>query len=271
MIGSIGLAVLAVSGWFVLAMAFVGSLLKGGNLHANWTQALARAIEPSRPNGPASLSVTQSATLLAIGLIALPIEFLFVSISGNPFDHYFLTLLPVMALLAAFTFRLLLNTVERLLPASWAAAAFTIALLVVLTGFAGDPVRAIWARIHSRGNDQVLSFIRQHTAPEDFILLWGGESRVNFAAQRASPSRYINLRHLYPRDGVRAPERASTFLEELLRNPPRYIFYTGSPTTPYLEFPYTAHKIKRRVQKLRAMYRESQVLNGWTVYERVAE
>ena len=59
------------------------------------------------------LSRVQLARLLTLLVIALPIEGLLVSLSANGFDHYFLALLPVLSVLAAFTFRILVAALER--------------------------------------------------------------------------------------------------------------------------------------------------------------
>jgi len=115
-------------------------------------------------------------------LIWIVIELLLASISGRPYDHYFVMLVPPMALLtAALVAELLsLSHTPTGLPRRVRSPVIvaTLFALVMLRPLVADLV--LRARttglVPSRDASQVVhaaDYVRAHSAPDDRLLVWG--------------------------------------------------------------------------------------------------
>ncbi len=163
-------------------------------------------------------------------LIWIFVELLLASISGRPYDHYFIVLLPPMALLTAVLVAELqahmqITATRRHRSRSPAIVAALFAL-VMLRPFVGDLVLRARSTgiVPSRVSSQVVQtadYVRAHSNPDERLLVWGLSGGVYFLAQRPPATRYLFAFPLLTRtygDSV-APD----FLAELRRTPPGII------------------------------------------------
>jgi len=135
--------------------------------------------------------------LISVALLALPLEVLLGSSSGRDHGYYWLAALPSLGVLAAFaalTFeRSVVPDLARRLrgPATAVATAGLVAGLVLLAA-RPVPLMARVAVSHEDGlTSSAVAYLREHTGPEDTVLIWGSRSAVNFVAQRRSATRYV--------------------------------------------------------------------------------
>ncbi len=266
---ALGLTLFATVGGLIATLAFAEGARQRQSVWTRWGDTLdalwgerAREIQNALPRG-------QVLVLIAIVMIGLPIELILVSLSGNGFDHYFLALLPVFAVLAAFTFRIVLAMLKRVALARWAIAVFVLALLAVLLLFAAEDVQSVWQRLVRRENTAIIHYLAQNTAPRDEIYIWGSEARVSFEAKRRSATRFI-YGAPFSRRGYATPTKTREFLHDLLARKPRFMLDIHAPNHPFLTFPLTTSEIESLKQQLVAAYQERATIEGWTIYERRA-
>ena len=87
--------------------------------------------------------------------------------------------------------------------------------------------------IHGARGEGLLSYIREHTAEGDTILVWGGESRCYVASGRAAPTRFF---YSYPliKQGYASPELLAEFTADVVAHPPVLIVDTHGGLMPPL-------------------------------------
>ena len=158
------------------------------------------------------------APLVAVCLLALPLELLASSVTGRAFKHYYLAWLPSAAVLAAYGFRAAL---ER--PRAAGAAVLAAALMAFVSlGSWREDLSALLAR----PQDPVVALLRRSTAPSDAALIWGDAARYNFASRRESPSRFA-IQHPLLRRGFQSAALSAEFQRDLERRPPAVIVDTA--------------------------------------------
>jgi 4-amino-4-deoxy-L-arabinose transferase-like glycosyltransferase len=253
-----------ITGAAVASAPILAWLAHGNAMHAFWDQAIAYNLTYTRADFTQRLvsaiagvwlaTVTAPLLLPAAGLVACArrlrrsgahershpvmmfaliwvfLELLLGSLSGRPYDHYFIMLLPPMALLAAGLVAEILehthtpaNLARRVRSPAIIAALFA---LVMLRPLAGNLV--LRARttglVPSRASSQVVQtadYVRASSLPSDRLLVWGLSGGVYFLAQRPAASKYLFAFPLLTRtygDSV-----AADFLAELRRTPPALI------------------------------------------------
>ena len=172
----------------------------------------------------------RSRPLMLFALLWVAIELVLASISGRPYDHYFIMLLPPMALLTAALVAEILshshtpaNFRRRVRSPALIAALFALVMLRPLFGHFVLRARTTGI-VPSRSSSQVVQtadFVRAHSSPEDRLLVWGLSGGVYFLAQRPAATKYLFAFPLLTRtygDSV-APD----FLAQLQRTPPEII------------------------------------------------
>lgn len=263
-----GLTTLAFVGWLIAALAFLDSIRRNGSVWTNWINTLERLCGERTNNNPTALTQLQVASLLTLTLIALPIECMLVSMSGNGFDHYFLALLPVFAVLAALSFRILLAALERADLGYWVRVAFVALVLGLLLVLSTEYVRPIFQRLLLRDEGALIAYILANTGPQDRILIWGGELRVNFEAKRATSIRY-------PHTGLLSSSRESVQSKlrrvmQDLRKKPRWIIREPDSEPLFSQFAATEPEIAVAAREFLKDYQFRQAVNEWSVYELAA-
>jgi len=126
---------------------------------------------------------------------------------GNFHYHYYLQLVPPLAVLAGAGVETLLARRGGLLPAVFAGAAIaTVALTVPLMfDSARAQARAIWPHDpHLQHDAAVVRYVRAHTRPGRRILVVWAAADVYFLADRAPVIPYMWLRNIQAVPGARA-------------------------------------------------------------------
>lgn len=166
--------------------------------------------------------------VLLFAAIWIAVELLLSCTSGRPYDHYFLMLLPPIALVTAALVAEaapFIRAHARRPARSFRAIVTAVALVMILPVVARLSVRAATGRIvPAREESQVIptaEFVRAHSQPGDHLLVWGVAGGVYFLADRPPASRYLFAYPLLTKSyGDSAVPR---FLEDLRRNPPALI------------------------------------------------
>ncbi len=211
-------------------------------------------------------AVREFLPILLIGLIDLPLELILLCSSGRSYVHYYMTILPVLALFAGMFFWVLRSQL-----AGWAVPG--LAKTLFLVGLAGvilwssygsylDQVRLF----HNFGDETVIEYVTATTKPDETVLFWGAEATSNYYTQRRSPTRFVYQNPLYI-SGYASEELIDEFLQDLLLNHPRYIIDTKNPYTPIFDFPIHSQAIERDLATIQSQYQATEDVGTWTVYE----
>jgi hypothetical protein len=191
---------------------------------------------------------------LIISLINLPIEVVLISYSGMQVAHYLMTLLPIIAIFISFfvycitsDFSLFKNPGQNRLQV-FSGKVLAIILLFglcitpfvysfIFTQFAGcyDRITTHKSTDTDDAAHSTIRFIRENTTKDDYVLVFGAETAINFVTQRKSPTRYAYQYPLYM-EGYDTPIKDQEFLSDLAKKPPRLIILTGNGATPFEKF-----------------------------------
>jgi hypothetical protein len=154
-----------------------------------------------------------------------------VGAGGRFFPHYWVVMVPPLALLAA-------SAVERLPRASmvaWGAVAVTAMAVWAVNPWyyspAMGPDEKVW-RLYGLNpfaeSQAVAAFVAEHSSPEDRVLVLGSEPEILYYAGRRSASRFV---YMYPL-GLPGPSSQAwqeAVVGEITRDPPRLIVTELAP------------------------------------------
>ncbi|MEY2589997.1 MAG: hypothetical protein QOJ67_1981 [Acidimicrobiaceae bacterium] len=178
------------------------------------------------------------------------------------FGHYYLQLLPPLALLAASSATKLRPAV---LPAAAVAAVITAALFVV---------PAFTTRIPSPGYETLAVEVEARTAPNDPIFVWGHLPQLYWAADRPPATRFLTVGFLTGSGRGRAPERVGVqyatpgawdeLFADLAAHPPALVADISEGTF------FAIDRFPAFASWLHANYHRTAVVQGVSLYERGA-
>jgi hypothetical protein len=208
--------------------------------------------------------------LLTIGLIALPIELIFIGLTGNSYPHYYVTLLPVFSIFSALAVHTLLLGVTHIRQGKAIQAAFIVALLGIFSLTQLRHYRNTFTTYGRVGHPDVIAYVERNTSNDDTVLLWGAETAVNFFTERRSPTKYVYQYPLYT-EGYTNDQRVEAFLEDILKNKPRLIIDAQDATMPFLSFPTSSPRSRNLASQVRDSYETSGTINSWIIYEFVGD
>lgn len=169
---------------------------------------------------------------LGIAFVDLPLELALSSLSGRPYYHYYVSLLPSLSVLIAFLAWAILSaqvsSVNRLSRWIWLAV---LSLPVIVTGWYVT-IAAIH-RTESLNVQEAVNFIQQNSQPDEAILQWGTNVRLHFLTGRPAASRYTYQQPLFT-PGYVTPGKIQEFLSALQENPPVLIVDTRPDKMPLI-------------------------------------
>lgn len=241
------------NGW-VLYLSIVGWLVGLGHV---WVKR--KAIAEIHP-------------LILIVLVNLPIEIILIAVSGRSILHYYLTPLPVMAILTGtliYTVPFLLRRIapmdspriQRWLPG--------VVLVIILLGQFGQvEYYPQYVRI-LMDNDYapVIDYVAKNTNEGDQVLLIGAESVVNFLTHRAAPTRYV---YQYPLALLGRRPMFEEYFNQILANKPVLIIDTrGRPRLDdklYTPLQKRSQIVRDGVKYLGEHYQPVAQFDEWVVY-----
>ena len=158
--------------------------------------AIPQGIRLTLPSGLAAVALgawlfavarrqTAATPLLAVAVVALPLEMLLAT-SGRSYHYYYLAWLPSMAVLVAFA----AWRIERRLPVRATTALFTFALVLMSL----LPTLLV-ARLATTADDGSLraaaSYIAANSRPDDTVFIWGSRTELLVLADRRAPTRLV--------------------------------------------------------------------------------
>jgi 4-amino-4-deoxy-L-arabinose transferase-like glycosyltransferase len=141
---------------------------------------------------------------------------------GKLIPHYFLQSLPALAVMSGWA-------LDRAYTSSRPRTARVIMTWVLVLGIGTSAWQHVWASVMVASRcplrtlpETTATFIRQCTAPDEPIYVWGTATAVYFLAQRVSPTRYVYLYPLQAR-AYSTDALESTLLADLTTHPPACI------------------------------------------------
>lgn len=176
-------------------------------------------------------------------MVWLFFSFLGVSTGGFFREHYFIQIVPAVALLAAVGVHSLPvpGRMHRWKP----AAAYVVVLAALIYGVGVSPsyylrgspelkCRKLYGVNPFAGSKPAGQFINKHSNPEDTVFIFGSEPQILFYAQRKSATRYI---FVYPLMGDEPgnPARRRAVVRSVAEQSPKFIVTVVLPTSfgPY--------------------------------------
>jgi Dolichyl-phosphate-mannose-protein mannosyltransferase len=214
----------------------------------------------------------QAHPLLLIALVNLPVEIFFITISGRSILHYYLTPLPVMAILAGalvYTVPFLVEKIKGFDSQNIQGLMPGVVLAVVLLGQFGQVAYyPSYVRVLS-DNDYtpVIDYVANNTQESDQVLLIGAESVVNFLARREAPTRYV---YQYPLATLGRRSMFEEYFDQILKNRPLLIIDTRGrdrlDEKLYTPMQKRSQVVRDGVQQLAANYRPVARFDDWVVY-----
>jgi hypothetical protein len=210
--------------------------------------------------------------LILIALVNLPIEAFLITISGRSILHYYLTPLPVMAILTGilvYTAPVLINKIPPLASQEIKNLMPGILLAIVLIGQLGqvkyysEYVRGL------RDNDYapVIDYVVKNTKAGDQVLLIGAESVVNFLTRREAPTRYV---YQYPLALLGRRPMFEEYFNQILENKPLLIIDTRGRTRLdeklYTPLQKRSQIVRDGVKYLGENYEQVAQFGDWFVY-----
>lgn len=218
------------------------------------------------------------AAVKTIWIVALGGSAVYALAGGRPFPNYFLIFGPVTIVLMALCpwylagrFKLASHAVALGLVVLGLVCALRPLLLVGVTGSA-------FLRSHEETIETVSTYVRQHTSPEDAVLVWGFAPQIYVMADRFRTFRDAgllsvagaNFSSTNAADQGRVPRMVAEFDEFLARTPPKAIVVYKLTSEPCfakgviqhnLDYERAAHLSGLR-DLLARSYRSALVLNG---------
>lgn len=190
-------------------------------------------------------------------LILFPLETILSSLSGRGYPHYYITWMPVVALLSAY----LLADLKELVAVfnarrGWVMSGLLAILLVLLAGSLTE-VGASFIQIATNRqqgiemDDPLAAYLRKNTEPDDAVLVWGGRLAYNYLSRRESPSSVL----FYPLlvDSPISSRLAERFLSEVTASPPTLIVDTHAVNQDLL--PALDPKVRREQEKVGKLWK----------------
>lgn len=215
-------------------------------------------------------------TIIAIGVIDLPIELLLVSTSGRTYPHYYMMLLPVSAILAGLLVHVLIKGLMCIFGSPPSRKAILVISFFIFLSFAPTYIKAFAGyRDYMRAlsavqADATINYIRENTSDHDYILMWGAEPVINFFARRASPSRFVYHYPLYT-PNYTTRDMVEEFLRDIHCNKPALIIDTLGKGIAINNFGITSPKIDELLEFIRLNYQVKKKLGSWVVYAYVGD
>jgi hypothetical protein len=174
-----------------------------------------------------------------------------------------LVLLPVFSVFAGFTIWLIFESILKDIPRY--VGAIVVFILVISLGsiFYSDYTEMVVNFSQPSGDLQLVSYIQNHTNPDDFVLMWGAEASYNFAARRTSPTRFVYQTPLYnQKDKINVTE----FLQDILIKKPRLIVLRSGDKLSDYRFGYRDNQIGGLMDQIKMLYKKSVILGDWIVF-----
>lgn len=212
-----------------LAVGIALIVLAAAWLRSNLPTTIHKRLEDLRQDDQTSLRLP-----LLIAVMDLPLQLIMMSLSGNDFEHYYMSALPSLTVLCGFFFWYLQTHPQRTQATIWVLA---LALPVLAEG-AAEGLRK--ARVSEDRYTRAISrYVLSVTQPDDAIFYWGNLVPVYIESQRESPSRFFFTDPLFLK-GYTNRQHTTLLLREMQAEPPALIVSGSNAQRPLLYTPEAA-------------------------------
>ncbi len=131
-------------------------------------------------------------------LLLWPLEVILSGLSGRGYDHYLIPWMVALAPLTAILIESALPVFSRFFERKALPAAACLLLIGIFLSQAGltEYQQALQRLLFERQagiemDHPVAAYLRQHTQPEDTVLVWGARLAFNFLSRRPAPTAYV--------------------------------------------------------------------------------
>lgn len=207
-----------------------------------------------------------STRLLSVALIALPFELLLINLPGITYEHYFITLLPVLALFSGLLFYILDKWISKANSSKYSKSFLTILTVALLISSSFRDYYKNIQNLRTRPNEPAIQYVIANSDSKDSILVWGAETMVNYFSQRKSPTRFVYQYPLYKFDFA-SEEKILEFLDDLILNKPKIILDSMDEDMPLFDFPLKTQSINEKIEYLQSIYVITDQIQSWQVYQ----
>ncbi len=197
-------------------------------------------------------------------LLAFPLELILVSAGGRPRIPYFLTVLPIMAIFAGFSIYLIFEQLNSFLPDSINSFFTIFIVLTIGLVFMADFSEMVRSSSKVKSDIKIVNYIQNNTNENDYVLMWGANSAVNFAVRRRSPSRFVYQTPLY---NSKAKEPVIEFLTDVSKNKPKLIILPSTDKLSDFRFGYRGSPVSGLMDKIKSNYQKTGNINNWIIYQ----
>jgi hypothetical protein len=219
--------------------------------------------------------------------LAIPFEVLFITLSGRNYGHYFISLLPSVVFACSYLLSKLIGEISVKSIGQVAGMGFAGSLLLawfIPTFISVHPQRQHLSSLRllrdkSLAQDDIVTYIKAHTLPDESVLVWQVRPELNFITDRPAPSRYIYPLPLFVENSGKQ-SRFEEFLQDIKTNQPELIILSeNNASLPAFDVPDEElcpscipealegmRKLKLFVQSNYAIATE---LDGTRIYEKV--
>jgi len=231
--------------------------------------------------------------VVMVGVIALPLEWAMVTVSGRKLGHYILTTLPALSVALSYLICEASRAIrERRLAFHWVVVSAAIAGTLGLSWLVEVAVRelprpaelaAFWREPFggSYVADPLVERIIELSDPSQSVFIWADHPDLNFLSGRRAPSRYVFSLHLLL-PGTGNSLRFAQLLEDLEDDPPALILtqWQSDIGVPFLGAPReelclgcppeVSAGVLQLADYLNRWYTERERVGIWAIYERAS-
>ncbi|MDO8754015.1 MAG: glycosyltransferase family 39 protein [Anaerolineales bacterium] len=211
-------------------------------------------------------SVEKALPLLFVGLINLPIELILIGIPRKTYPHYYMTLLPVLVLFTGLAFSIFVSMASTLKIHRTVKVVLALGIAGLMAWFSFDGyMNTLYTYRKLYDNKNMIGYIKDNTTPSERVLLWGGETSMNYYTERKSPTRFTYQKPLL-QEGYVTEALIIEFLDDVIQNRPSLIIKADTPI-PLYEFPIQTEALTPRINYLQSHYCYVQELDTWIIYK----
>jgi hypothetical protein len=204
--------------------------------------------------------------LLYLAAIDVILELILINIPGHAYEHYYITILPALAVFCAFAISKINFTPEGEIKGRKTPYRIAFLLLALLSIGSIREYASNFLSQRDAYDAEAITYVQKNTSDDESVFIWGTQhAMVNFYSNRVSTSKYI---YVFPllRIGYTSEDRILEFLDELDKGKPAMII-NAEPTKGFMKFPINTPAIEDKIDQLMSQYYLADYLGDWQVYK----
>ena len=176
--------------------------------------------------GPSTLKY-----LIPFSVMSFLIELFIADFSFRSYPHYYMLILPTSIILISLFIKVLLEGVRREKENVSLYVVIAFIFVFSIDSINYFPQIIVDSRDRFEFYSQSISFIKENTKIDDYVLIWGNEPSLNFISGRKSPLRYFYQYPLYF-NGFMSNDEQQGVLRDIRQKAPKLIIDTHNVCTP---------------------------------------